>query len=98
MRLAYRPSVCLTSLFASLSASLLHKPSLTSGAMLLSVMQSKSSPLGAVVKFAAGGKTRPKKEMGLMTMQGYPDVYVASVCLESNYNQVGACCLGAWDS
>ncbi|GAB4822569.1 hypothetical protein N2152v2_009615 [Parachlorella kessleri] len=50
--------------------------------------KSKSSPLGAVVKFAAGGKTRPKKELGLMTMQGYPDVYVASVCLESNYNQV----------
>lgn len=23
-----------------------------------------------------------------MTMEGYPDVYVASVCLEANYNQV----------
>lgn len=51
-------------------------------------VQSKATPLGGVVKFAAGGKTRPKKEMGLMTLQGYPDVYVASVCLDANYNQV----------
>jgi pyruvate/2-oxoacid:ferredoxin oxidoreductase beta subunit len=29
------------------------------------------------VKFAAGGKSRPKKEMGIMTMEGYPDTYVA---------------------
>ena len=50
-------------------------------------MQSKASPLGSVVKFAAAGKDRPKKELGLMTMQGYPDVYVASICLGSNYNQ-----------
>jgi hypothetical protein len=32
-------------------------------------MQSKSSPLGSVLKFAAAGKSRPKKELGLMTMQ-----------------------------
>lgn len=31
--------------------------------------QSKASPLGAVVQFAAGGKTRPKKELALMMMQ-----------------------------
>ncbi|GAB4821587.1 hypothetical protein N2152v2_008633 [Parachlorella kessleri] len=48
---------------------------------------SKASPLGSVVKFATAGKDRPKKELGLMTMQGYPDVYVASICLGSNYNQ-----------
>ena len=50
--------------------------------------KSKSTPLGAVVKFAAGGKARPKKELGIMTLEGYPDTYVASVCLEANYNQV----------
>lgn len=32
-------------------------------------LQSKASPLGAVVQFAAGGKTRPKKELALMMMQ-----------------------------
>lgn len=50
--------------------------------------KSKSSPLGSVVKFAAGGKTRPKKELALAIMQCYPDVYVASVSLDANYNQV----------
>lgn len=49
--------------------------------------KSKSTPLGAVTKFAAGGKTRPKKDLGSMAM-GYGDVYVASVNLESNYGQV----------
>ncbi|KIZ02108.1 putative pyruvate-flavodoxinoxidoreductase [Monoraphidium neglectum] len=49
--------------------------------------KSKSTPLGAVVKFAAGGKARPKKELTQMAMM-YPDTYVASVCLEANYNQV----------
>lgn len=49
---------------------------------------SKSSPLGSVVKFAAGGKTRPKKELALAIMTTYPDVYVASVSLDANYNQV----------
>ena len=43
--------------------------------------KSKSTPLGAVTKFAAGGKTRPKKDLGSMAM-GYGDVYVASVNLE----------------
>jgi pyruvate-ferredoxin/flavodoxin oxidoreductase len=41
--------------------------------------KSKSTPLGAVVKFAAAGKTRPKKDLAMLAMQSYPDVYVASV-------------------
>ena len=49
--------------------------------------KSKSTPLGAVTKFAAGGKTRPKKDLGAMAM-GYGDVYVASTNLEANYGQV----------
>jgi len=50
--------------------------------------KSKSTPLGAVVKFAAGGKTRAKKDLALMAMETYgQDVYVASVCLEANFNQ-----------
>jgi pyruvate-ferredoxin/flavodoxin oxidoreductase len=55
---------------------------------LLFLLQSKSTPLGAVVKFAAGGKTRGKKDLALMAMETYgQDVYVASVCLEANFNQ-----------
>ena len=50
--------------------------------------KSKSTPLGAVTKFAAGGKQRPKKDLGAMAM-GYGDVYVASTNLEANYGQVG---------
>ncbi len=49
--------------------------------------KSKSTPLGAVTKFAAGGKQRPKKDLGQMAM-GYGDVYVASTNLEANYGQV----------
>jgi len=49
--------------------------------------KSKATPLGAVTKFAAGGKQRPKKDLGAVAM-GYGDVYVASVNLESNYGQV----------
>jgi hypothetical protein len=52
-------------------------------------VQSKSTPLGAVVKFAAGGKARAKKDLAMLAMETYgQDVYVASVCLEANYNQV----------
>jgi len=47
---------------------------------------SKSTPLGAVAQFAAGGKTMPKKDLGLMAMS-YGNVYVASVAL-SNPAQV----------
>jgi pyruvate-ferredoxin/flavodoxin oxidoreductase len=41
---------------------------------------SKSTPRGAVAKFAAGGKPAPKKDLGLMAMS-YGNVYVASVAM-----------------
>jgi pyruvate-ferredoxin/flavodoxin oxidoreductase len=41
---------------------------------------SKSTPKGAVAKFAAGGKTMCKKDLGLMFMS-YGNVYVAKVAL-----------------
>jgi len=41
---------------------------------------SKSTPRGAVAKFAAGGKPSPKKDLGLMAMT-YGNVYVASVAM-----------------
>ncbi len=41
---------------------------------------SKSTPRGAVAKFAAGGKPAPKKDLGLMAMT-YGNVYVASVAM-----------------
>jgi len=41
---------------------------------------SKSTPRGAVAKFAAGGKPGPKKDLGLMAMT-YGSVYVASVAM-----------------
>ena len=41
---------------------------------------SKSTPRGAVAKFAAGGKAAPKKDLGLMAMS-YGNVYVASVAM-----------------
>ncbi len=39
---------------------------------------SKSTPIGAVAKFAAGGKPSRKKELGMFAM-AYGDVYVAQV-------------------
>jgi len=39
---------------------------------------SKSTPLGAVAKFAAGGKATAKKDLALLAMD-YPNVYVAHV-------------------
>ena len=39
---------------------------------------SKATPLGAAAKFAAAGKAKPKKDLGLMAM-AYGDVYVARV-------------------
>jgi pyruvate-ferredoxin/flavodoxin oxidoreductase len=47
---------------------------------------SKSTPLGAVAQFAAGGKKMPKKDLGLMAMS-YGTAYVASVSL-ANPTQV----------
>jgi pyruvate-ferredoxin/flavodoxin oxidoreductase len=41
---------------------------------------SKSTPRGAVAKFAAGGKPGPKKDLGMMAMS-YGTVYVASVAM-----------------
>jgi pyruvate-ferredoxin/flavodoxin oxidoreductase len=41
---------------------------------------SKSTPRGAVAKFAAGGKPGPKKDLGMMAMT-YGNVYVASVAM-----------------
>jgi pyruvate-ferredoxin/flavodoxin oxidoreductase len=41
---------------------------------------SKATPLGAVAKFAAGGKGTAKKDLGLMAMT-YGHVYVASVAM-----------------
>lgn len=45
--------------------------------------KSKATNLGAVVKFAAGGCQRPKKDLGAIAMS-YGDVYVASVALGAN--------------
>jgi pyruvate-ferredoxin/flavodoxin oxidoreductase len=39
---------------------------------------SKATPLGAVAKFAAGGKPTPKKDLGMMAIS-YGNVYVANV-------------------
>jgi pyruvate-ferredoxin/flavodoxin oxidoreductase len=41
---------------------------------------SKATPLGAVAKFAAGGKPTPKKDLGLMATR-YGNVYVAQVAM-----------------
>ncbi|MGK0290015.1 MAG: pyruvate-ferredoxin/flavodoxin oxidoreductase, partial [bacterium] len=43
---------------------------------------SKSTPIGAVAKFSAGGKLTNKKDLGLMAMN-YGNVYVASVAMGS---------------
>jgi pyruvate-ferredoxin/flavodoxin oxidoreductase len=44
---------------------------------------SKSTPRAAVAKFAAGGKPRAKKDLGLIAMT-YGNVYVAAVAMGSN--------------
>ncbi|MCK6615798.1 MAG: pyruvate:ferredoxin (flavodoxin) oxidoreductase [Ignavibacteriaceae bacterium] len=44
---------------------------------------SKSTPRGAVAKFAAGGKTGNKKDLALMAMS-YGNVYVAKIAMGSN--------------
>jgi len=48
---------------------------------------SKATSLGAVAKFAAGGKATPKKDLGMIAM-GYGYVYVAQVALGANDNHV----------
>ncbi len=59
---------------------------------------SKSTPLGAVAKFAAGGKPRPKKDLGMIAMQ-YGSVYVARVAFGSSDMQTLKAFLEAeaWD-
>jgi pyruvate-ferredoxin/flavodoxin oxidoreductase len=44
---------------------------------------SKATSLGAVAKFAAGGKPTPKKDLGLMAMS-YGYIYVAQVAMGAN--------------
>ncbi|MDA6077117.1 thiamine pyrophosphate-dependent enzyme [Edwardsiella anguillarum] len=47
---------------------------------------SKSTPLGAVAKFAAGGKTMAKKDIALQAI-AYGDVYVARIAFGANPQQ-----------
>jgi len=47
---------------------------------------SKSTPRGAVAKFAAAGKPLPKKDLGLLAM-AYGNVYVARVAFGANDRQ-----------
>jgi pyruvate-ferredoxin/flavodoxin oxidoreductase len=46
---------------------------------------SKATPMGAVAKYAAGGKSTAKKDLGLMAMS-YGNVYVAQVAMGANDN------------
>ncbi|RIV42202.1 4Fe-4S binding protein [Flagellimonas pelagia] len=47
---------------------------------------SKATPFGASAKFAYKGKTKHKKDLGLLAMN-YEDVYVASVAIGANQQQ-----------
>ncbi len=47
---------------------------------------SKSTPRGAVAKFAAGGKGRAKKDLGRLAMS-YGNVYVAQIAMGANDTQ-----------
>lgn len=47
---------------------------------------SKASGLGAVAKFAANGKTTPKKDLSMMAMN-YGNVYVAKIAMGANDTQ-----------
>jgi len=47
---------------------------------------SKSTPRGAVAKFAAGGKPSRKKDLGMIAM-AYGNVYVAQIAMGSNPGQ-----------
>ena len=47
---------------------------------------SKATPLGAVAKFAAGGKPTPKKDLGMMAMS-YGNVYVAEIAMGASDSQ-----------
>lgn len=47
---------------------------------------SKSTPMGAVAQFAAGGKKSRKKDLAAMAMS-YGNVFVAQVAMGADYNQ-----------
>jgi len=47
---------------------------------------SKSTPMGAVAKFAAAGRPSMKKDMGMISMT-YGNIYVASISMGANPNQ-----------
>ena len=47
---------------------------------------SKSTPLGAVAKFAAGGKAVPRKDLGMLAV-AYGNVYVAQIALGAQPKQ-----------
>ncbi|MBN2072248.1 MAG: pyruvate:ferredoxin (flavodoxin) oxidoreductase [Candidatus Krumholzibacteriota bacterium] len=47
---------------------------------------SKATPIGAIAKFAAGGKITPKKDLGMMIMT-YGYVYVARIAMGYNESQ-----------
>ena len=47
---------------------------------------SKATPLGAVAKFAAGGKPTPKKDLGMMAMS-YGNVYMAEIAMGASDSQ-----------
>jgi pyruvate-ferredoxin/flavodoxin oxidoreductase len=47
---------------------------------------SKATPRGAVAKFAAAGKTMPKKDLGMLAMS-YGNIYVARVAYGANDKQ-----------
>ncbi len=48
---------------------------------------SKATPTAAIAKFAAAGKRVKKKDLGLIAMS-YGYVYVASVCMGADHNQL----------
>jgi len=50
---------------------------------------SKSTPIGAVAQFAAGGKTMPKKDLGMIATT-YGNIYVAKVSLANPAQTVKA--------
>jgi pyruvate-ferredoxin/flavodoxin oxidoreductase len=47
---------------------------------------SKATPRAAIAKFSAGGKTTPKKDLGMIAMT-YSDVYVAHIAMGANMTQ-----------
>ncbi|MBO7520761.1 MAG: pyruvate:ferredoxin (flavodoxin) oxidoreductase, partial [Opitutales bacterium] len=48
---------------------------------------SKSTPIGAVAKFATKGKSTPKKDIGMLAV-GYGNIYVAQVSMGAKDTQV----------